>query len=152
MNRLLMITVAVLAFAGQAGAGNLFDEAGNHIGTSVDRGHRIEITYDDGTKATDAFYVLDGKIVSVFTFPDGSVEMRPVAQPADHNTGLIFNGEYQEGQMFGDARLDRRGCREWFKAFIDEGKNDTLVLRAFQHSAKCKATLRPVTTVRTLGR
>jgi hypothetical protein len=159
MKRLLMITVAALAFAGTAFAGNLFDEDGKHIGTSVDRGNRIEITYDDGTRATDAFYVLNGRQVSVFTYPDGTVEMRWVAQPGDHVTGLLFQGEQVEGVMVGTARLDRltgrRGCGEWFKASIleDNLKTGNLRLKPDKGGpAKCTALFRPVTTYRSLGR
>jgi hypothetical protein len=156
MKRLLMAAAAVLALTGLAGAGNLFDENGKHIGVSVDRGNVTEITYDDGTKASDAFYVLNGKHVSVFTYPDGTIEARWIGGPVADRAPVIFNtdGRVQEdGAMVGEARSNRPGCQEWFQAFIEKRKDDTLVLTPYRrHLAKCKMVFRPVTTYRTLGR
>jgi hypothetical protein len=160
MKRLLLITAALLALTGgmalaaePGGRTQLFDEDGNHIGVSVESGNKLTIHYDNGKVATDEFYCLNGKLVSVFTDEEGGIEVRWVRQPADHITGLLFGsdaGPWQlerDGFVKGNARLDRltgrRGCD--YDATLYRTSNGGLVIGANKSwkMAKCRVVLRP---------
>jgi hypothetical protein len=170
MKYLLMIAATLLALTGAA-AGNpvggrtqLFDEDGKHIGVSVESGNKLSIYYDNGKTASDEFYRLNGRKVSVFTDEDGNVEVRWIQGTFDRIGGFIFGSDPESPTNFkthnhvsGSARLDRltgrRGCDYWFSASLYR-TNIASLYRANQlgdlvlggnksWDAKCKVVFRP---------
>jgi hypothetical protein len=150
-NSILLATATLVALAMPAAAGTtqLFDENGNHIGAM-------------------ATYSLDGKPVEFWGEDDGSVEIRLVPgwklDPncskekwgEDCNGGqgfVMFKGNWSENSLNGDARLDRKGCENWFGAYIHRTRDGRLELyphKGFRwiggrpaSSSKCKTVFRP---------
>jgi len=105
-------------------------------------------------------YLYDGEFLRFLTEDDETFELRyipgwkldPKCPPSrwgkDCAGGmgylLFSDGHWSENTLNGDARLDKDGCDEWFKAVIRKTKNGTLELSPVNGPAKCKAIFKPV--------
>jgi hypothetical protein len=139
MKRLMMITAAVLAFAGAA--------------------HGLEDIVKEQT------YRLNGKPAQMWTDAQMDVEMRFIPgwqldpncpqvrwgdEECNGGQGFLFFIGINSGEatLHGQARTDR--CPEWFDAFVDlNGKGDRLTIRqvnakgAVVRNSKCNVVLQP---------
>ena len=145
MKRLLMITAAVLAFAG-----------------AVDASAQ-DLSGQDGS-TQEQTYRMNGKPVQVWTDDKGEVEMRLIPgwqlDPKcprerwgeDCNGGqgfLFFIGRAQQGNgIHGEARTGR--CPEMFPAYAERGKGGRLTIYrllnaddGIARNSKCNVTLMP---------
>jgi hypothetical protein len=112
-------------------------------------------------KITTYDYLYEGQFVYVFTEDDEHFELRyipgwrldPKCPLSKWGEGicsgglgylLFFDGEWSGNTLNGDARLDKDGCDEPFKAVIRKTKDGTLVLSPVDGPPKCKAIFKPV--------
>jgi hypothetical protein len=104
-------------------------------------------------------YHYEGEFVWVFTEDEERFEVRyipgwkldpkcPPSRWGEDCAGgmgyILFEGSGSGNILNGDARLDKDGCDEWFKAVIRKTKDGTLVLSPVNGPAKCKAIFKPV--------